>query len=139
MLQPYVASVDRHGETALLYFNGRFSHAARKAAQLPPGEGARQAPMALGDIVDTTATPAEQALAERVLAAAMRLRQLEDPLAYARIDLLTGADGLPQLLELELTEPSLFFAQAPGSAARFAAVLVSQLADGTVRTRMDPA
>ena len=92
--------------------------------------------MALGDIVATTATPAEQALAERVLAAAMRLRQLEDPLAYARIDLLTGADGLPQLLELELTEPSLFFAQAPGSAARFAAVLASRLADGTVRARM---
>lgn len=139
MLQPYLASVDQHGETALLYFDGRFSHAARKSAQLPPGETARQAPMALGEIVATVATPAEQALAERVLAATTRLRQLETPLPYARIDLLTGADGQPYLLELELTEPSLFFAQAPGSAARFAAVLASQLADGTVRARMAPA
>lgn len=135
MLQPYVASVDRHGETALVYFDGRFSHAARKGAQLPPGEGARQAPMTLGDIVASTASPDEQALAERILAAAMRLRQLDDPPLYARIDLLAGADGLPQLLELELTEPSLFFAQAPGSAARFAAVLASRLADDTVRAR----
>ncbi|WP_296279564.1 hypothetical protein [Pseudoxanthomonas sp.] len=139
MLQPYLPSVDQHGETALLYFDGRFSHAARKCAQLPLGETARQAPMALGEIAATVASPAEQALAEQVLAATARLRQLEAPLPYARIDLLTGADGKPQLLELELTEPSLFFAQAPGSAARFAAVLVSQLADGTVRTRMDPA
>ncbi|WP_447585116.1 ATP-grasp domain-containing protein [Pseudoxanthomonas mexicana] len=139
MLQPYLASVDQDGETALLYFGGRFSHAARKSAQLAPGEGARQAPMALGGIVATTATPAEQALAERILTATARLRQLEAPLAYARIDLLTGADGQPCLLELELTEPSLFFAQAPGSAARFAAVLAEQLTDATVRARMGPA
>jgi len=139
MLQPYVASVDQRGETALLYFGGRFSHAACKSAQLAPGEGARQAPMALGGIAAGTATPAEQALAERVLAATARLRQLDAPLAYARIDLLTGADGQPCLLELELTEPSLFFAQAPGSAARFAEVLADRLADATVRTRMAPA
>lgn len=139
MLQPYVASVDRQGETALLYFGGRFSHAARKSAQLAPGEGARQAPMALGGIAACTATPAQQALAERILAATARLRQLDAPLAYARIDLLTGADGQPCLLELELTEPSLFFAQAPGSVAFFAEVLADRLADATVRARMAPA
>ncbi len=129
----------RCGETALLYFDGQFSHAIRKSAQLAPGEGARQAPMALGDIAAGSATVAEQALAERVLAATARLRQLEAPLAYARVDLLIGADGEPCLLELELTEPSLFFAQAPGSAARLAGLLASRLADGTVRARMDPA
>ncbi len=139
MLQPYLASVDRCGETALLYFDGQFSHAIRKSAQLSPGEGARQAPMASGDIATGSATAAEQALAERVLAATARLRQLEDPLPYARIDLLAGADDEPRLLELELTEPSLFFAQAPGSAARFAGLLAARLADGTVRARMDPA
>lgn len=139
MLQPYLASVDRCGETALLYFDGQFSHAIRKSAQLAPGEGARQAPMALGDIAAGSATAAEQALAERVLAATARLRQLEAPLAYARVDLLAGAEGEPRLLELELTEPSLFFAQAPGSAARFAGLLAARLADGTVRARMDPA
>ncbi len=139
MLQPYFASVDQQGETALLYFDGRFSHAARKGAQLAPGEGARLTPMAPGEILATTATPAEQALADRVLAAAARLRQLDAPLAYARIDLLTDAEGQPRLLELELTEPSLFFAQAPGSAARFAALLADRLADSTVRARMAPA
>lgn len=56
MLQPYLPSVDQYGETALLYFDGRFSHAARKCAQLPLGETARQAPMALGEIAATVAS-----------------------------------------------------------------------------------
>ena len=81
----------------------------------------------------------ELTLAERILAATTRLRQLEAPLTYARIDLLSGPDGQPCLLELELTEPSLFFDQVPGSAARLAALLAAPAADATVRTRMDRA
>ena len=52
----------------------------------------------------------------------------EAPLAYARVDLIRDADGAPRLLELELTEPSLFFPFAPGSAARFAEGLLRRLA-----------
>jgi hypothetical protein len=48
-------------------------------------------------------------------------------LAYARVDVVRGPDG-PHLLELELTEPSLFFAQDEGAAARFAATIRSRLA-----------
>ena len=42
------------------------------------------------------------------------------PLLYARVDLIRAADGSPRVLELELTEPSLFFDHAPGAATRFA-------------------
>ena len=49
------------------------------------------------------------------------------PLAYARVDLIRAADGSPCLLELELTEPSLFFLHAEGSADRFAAALLRRL------------
>ena len=139
MLQPYLSTVDAAGETALVYLAGHFSHALRKGAQLPPGEAARQAPMAAGDITARDPLPSELTLAERILAATTRLRQLEAPLTYARIDLLSGPDGQPCLLELELTEPSLFFDQAPGSAARLAALLAAPRADATVRTRMDRA
>lgn len=139
MLQPYLSTVDAAGETALVYFGGRFSHALRKGPQLAPGESARQAPMASGDITARAPLASELALAERTLAATTRLRQLEVPLPYARIDLLPGPDGQPCLLELELTEPSLFFDQAPGSASRLAALLAAWPADATVRARMDPA
>ena len=37
------------------------------------------------------------------------------------------ADGRPTLLELELTEPSLFFAESPVAADRFVAALLQRL------------
>jgi hypothetical protein len=49
------------------------------------------------------------------------------PPLYARVDLIRSADDKPCLLELELTEPSLFFAQAPGAARRLADQLCAQL------------
>jgi hypothetical protein len=44
-------------------------------------------------------------------------------IAYARVDLVPGSNGEPLLIELELTEPSLFLGQAPGSAERLARYL----------------
>jgi O-ureido-D-serine cyclo-ligase len=43
---------------------------------------------------------------------------------YARIDLIRDSGGAPTLLELELTEPSLFFAHASGAAERFTAAVL---------------
>jgi hypothetical protein len=43
---------------------------------------------------------------------------------YARIDLIRDDDGAPCLLEVELTEPSLFFAHAAGSAENFTAAVL---------------
>lgn len=114
LVQPYVSGVDRDGETALLYFDGRFSHAIRKAPLLRPSTGASTALFAAERITARVPSPAERGVADAVLKA-VRF----GPLAYARVDLLPGNDG-PQLLELELTEPSLFFATAPTAAARFA-------------------
>jgi hypothetical protein len=42
-------------------------------------------------------------------------------LLYARVDLVPGPDGAPVLMELELTEPQLYFGVVPEAAARFAA------------------
>ena len=43
---------------------------------------------------------------------------------YARIDLIRDDKGAPCLLELELTEPSLFFAHAAESAEKFTAAVL---------------
>ncbi|MEJ7599878.1 MAG: hypothetical protein WKG01_18375, partial [Kofleriaceae bacterium] len=48
-------------------------------------------------------------------------------LMYGRIDLARDPAGQPMVMELELVEPSLFFAHQPGSADRFAAALRRRL------------
>lgn len=120
MVQPYVASVDARGETALLYFDGAFSHAIHKGPLLRPGAEPTSEVFAAETIAPRDASAAERTVAERVLAhAAQRFGDL----AYARIDLVDDAAGDPLLLELELTEPSLFFAGDPARLARFAAAI----------------
>lgn len=138
MLQPYLDAVDSAGETALIYFDGRFSHAIRKAAQLAPGDALAATPFASKGISATRAAEDELALAEHILAATQRLLRLESPLLYARVDLLRDPQGRPCLLELELTEPSLFFAQAPGAADRLVQAVLGRLPHTSVRTRTDP-
>jgi O-ureido-D-serine cyclo-ligase len=122
MLQPYLARVDQHGETAVLYLGGEFSHSIRKGPLLQHGAGLVEGLFAAEDIRPRAADARELAVA----AAAYAAIPFEPP-AYARIDMIRDAGGAPVVLELELTEPSLFLAHAPGSAARFAGHLVERL------------
>jgi O-ureido-D-serine cyclo-ligase len=115
LVQPYLERVDDHGETALMYINGEFSHAIRKGPLLRRGSGPTEALFAPEEITPRTPSADELALGARVLRALPFA-----PLLYARIDLLRGADGAPCVLELELAEPSLFFAYDARAAARFA-------------------
>lgn len=124
LMQPYLDRVDEIGETALIHFDGVFSHAIRKGALLRRGEGPTAELYAPEQIDPRQAAADERELATRVLAA---LPFAEVP-AYARVDLIRDGDGAPCLLELELAEPSLFFAHGPGSAPRFADVLLGLLA-----------
>jgi hypothetical protein len=48
-------------------------------------------------------------------------------LLYARIDLIPGVGGEPLLVELELTEPSLFLTTAPEGAPRLAEAIIRLL------------
>jgi O-ureido-D-serine cyclo-ligase len=122
MLQPYLASVDERGETALLFYNGQFSHAICKGPMLRAGMEQEAGLFVNENIAPRAPSADELRTAERVLAAV----PYGVPL-YARVDLLADDDGAPTLLELELTEPSMFFAHAPGSAARFAAAIMELL------------
>lgn len=135
MLQPYLASVDSEGETALIYFDGQFSHAIRKGALLRPEQGATEALFAAEAISPRDPAEDERALAEQVLRVAESSLQLENPLAYARVDLIRGTDNRPCLLELELTEPSLFFTHAAGSAEDFATHLALRFSELSANAR----
>jgi glutathione synthase/RimK-type ligase-like ATP-grasp enzyme len=113
MIQPYLSAVDTAGETALIYVGGQFSHAARKAAILSQGMSWSTGLYADEKVMPTEATEAERALADRIVADLPGL-------AYARVDLLPTERG-PVVLELELTEPSLFLALGEGAPERAAA------------------
>jgi glutathione synthase/RimK-type ligase-like ATP-grasp enzyme len=126
MVQPYVASVDTRGETALLFFDGVFSHAIHKGPLLRPGADPTSDVFAAETIEPRVASDAERAVAERVLEHAVGRLGVE-ALAYARVDLVEDADGAPLLLELELAEPSLFFAADPGRLSQFAAAIRRRL------------
>lgn len=120
MIQPYIASVDSDGETALIYFAGEFSHAIRKGPILAPSAGAAEGLFAPEAITARRPSPDELQAGERVLDA---LPWPRDAVAYARVDLVRAEDGSPLLLELEVTEPSLFLAHGDGAAGRFAEAL----------------
>ncbi|WP_433231565.1 ATP-grasp domain-containing protein [Actinomadura formosensis] len=126
MVQPYLPAVDTAGETALVFCDGEYSHAGRKAQILTAGAGI-QGPVrddtARGQVTAATATDAELDVAVRALAA---VPGGEDPL-YARVDLVPGPDGAPLIIELELTEPSLYLHHGPGSAERFAKAIAARL------------
>ncbi len=129
LLQPYLAQVDTAGETALVYVAGRFSHAARKGPLLRRGEEPTAALFAPEQI-----SPREPAADElRLGQAALAALPFPEPLLYARVDLIRAADGSPRLLELELTEPSLFFACGEGSAERFANAMLAWASGQLVR------
>jgi glutathione synthase/RimK-type ligase-like ATP-grasp enzyme len=114
LVQPYLASVDDYGERAVMWIDGELSHAVRKAPRFA-GDAERVAgPFAIaGD---------ERAVAEAALAA------LADRIAYARVDLARDDAGCPVVMELELIEPSLYFAHGPGSADRLVAAVRRRLA-----------
>lgn len=121
MLQPYLARVDEHGETAAVYLGGHFSHAFRKGPLLKVGDGTVSGLFAPEAITAREADASER----RVAQAACDAIPFDGPL-YARVDLIRDDRGAPVVLELELTEPSLYLNHAPGSAQRFASVLTGR-------------
>jgi hypothetical protein len=126
MVQPYIQSVDTHGETAMIFLGGTFSHAIRKGQLLHKGEGVRQDRHDRESITPRAPTAAQHEIAAESLASVARILDLDAPLLYARVDLVTAADGSLLVIELELTEPSLFIAHSAGSADRLVRALEGQ-------------
>ena len=125
LLQPYLDRIDEQGETALLFYAGEFSHAIRKGALLKRGEPPMTA-LFRKELVGAR----EPELDELRVAAQALAAQPFGTLAYARVDLIRDARGAPCVLELELSEPSMFFGLWPGAADRFAAVAVASVQRG---------
>jgi glutathione synthase/RimK-type ligase-like ATP-grasp enzyme len=111
MIQPYLPAIEQSGEVSLIYLAGTFSHAIRKRPQ--PGDF-RVQPEYQATIAPHDTAPDELAGAEAALAA------VEEPLLYARVDLVRDLQDRPVLMELELVEPDLYLRFDPAAPARFA-------------------
>ena len=110
VLQEFRPEISTLGETILVFFAGCFSHAVRRV--VAPGEwrsnsryGARKVKCSVS--------------AEIIRQAQEVLSVLTHPPLYARVDGLIDDDSLT-LMELELIEPDLGFAEVPDAAKTFA-------------------
>jgi O-ureido-D-serine cyclo-ligase len=112
LVQPYVRSVDDHGERSLVWIDGALSHAIRKAPRFAGDPELVTGPFEIADD--------ERAVAQAALAP-------YGDLLYGRVDVARDDAGQPRVMELELVEPSLFFAHGTGSAARYVAGLARRL------------
>jgi hypothetical protein len=120
LVQPMLKSVAEDGEWPLVFFAGRYSHAASKRVALPRA-GLVEDLFAEETNVPCQAEPEQIAVAQR--AVDLVTERFGVPL-YARVDLVRDDDGKACVLEVELVEPSLFLPQAPPeAAARLAAAL----------------
>jgi glutathione synthase/RimK-type ligase-like ATP-grasp enzyme len=120
MVQPYLEAVDTDGETALLYLGGDYSHAIRKGPVLRRGAGLEEGLFAEEDISAQTPSPEQLALGDRAMeVVAGRV----GPTLYGRVDVVRGPGGEPLVLEVELTEPSLYLGFADGAADRLARLI----------------
>jgi glutathione synthase/RimK-type ligase-like ATP-grasp enzyme len=114
LVQPYDERVE-DGETALVFLGGRQSHAFTKGPILP-APGSRPAFDDSGTYATESLTPAEPDFElwdvghAALAAAATHLGIDVAELLYARVDVIGGPTD-PQLLELELVEPSLGWRQ----------------------------
>jgi len=120
MVQPYLDGIDTGGETAIVYLGGVYSHAVRKAPLLQPGQPPGDALYLEEQVEPARPSEAEQAVAEAALGVAA------DGLLYARVDLVQGSES-PLVLEVELTEPSLWLGHAAGASERFADAIAAAL------------
>lgn len=122
MVQRYLESVDKRGETALIYMNGLVSHAVEKEAMLHgpyhPGEVPHEKAHA------RQATDTEWRLGEEVRGAIhsyikSRLGR-DEQLTFCRIDVVEGPNGSMSVMEVSLVDASLYLSTTPGAVDNFA-------------------
>lgn len=107
MAQPFVSSIQSPGEYSLFYFGGEYSHCVLKT----PAKGDFRVQEEHGSSLQSVVPDNELRTV-----ADLTIRALDDPVLYARVDLVL-VERKPALMELELIEPSLYFtfdAQSPG-------------------------
>jgi len=129
LVQPYLSSVERGGERALVWIDGKFTHKVVKQPRFKDGEESVSHAQEL--------TTAERVVGEfaiekyrAIIEGEVKTGKLPDgstDLLYARVDVMDDDEGQTVVSELELAEPSLFFMQHPSALDRFVLGVASRL------------
>lgn len=122
LVQPYLPTIETAGETSLLYFGGRLSHAVNKR----PVAGDFRIQEEFGGQYALVPEPPAAAVA----LAGQVLQAVGQPLLYARIDMVPDADGRWLLMEAELIEPDFYLGVDPAQGAGFARALREAIDEG---------
>jgi len=123
MVQPYSPSIDTVGETGLVYLSGTFSHAFGKDAVFGDTEQVHNGVHVQEVITARTASANERLLGDAVMK--FLINKFGVTPLYARIDMVTNIHGVPEIMEVELTEPSLYLHLDAGSPERAAIALAN--------------
>ncbi|MEW5850291.1 MAG: hypothetical protein AB2A00_15990 [Myxococcota bacterium] len=113
LVQPYLTSVEEHGERSLIYVDGELTHSIRKTPRF-----AHEHEKVSGAMPIPTE---ERQVAEQVM------EPLRREVLYARVDLARDERGQPMVMELELIEPSLFLMEYPPALERLADAIVARV------------
>lgn len=118
IVQPFMPNIIDEGEFSLFYFNSRYSHAINKS----PKANDFRVQEEHGGII-TAIQPDDELLraGEEVV------REIEQDLLYARVDLVRSGHGELCLMELELIEPALYLRMDEGAPTRFARAIHERL------------
>lgn len=112
MVQPYLASVEREGERALVWIDGALTHSVTKSPRFSGDAERTSAALPVDDEARALALAALEPLAARLL--------------YARVDVARDGAGVLRVMELELVEPSLFLSEHPPALERFARAIAAR-------------
>jgi glutathione synthase/RimK-type ligase-like ATP-grasp enzyme len=121
MIQPYISSIDHDGERALVFIDGKFSHAMTKAAMLNTPAEVRDAAFRRRQMSVAKAEPDAVAFGEAVMD-----EETFRGILYGRVDLVMTSEGWA-IMELELVEPSLFLAYDDRAPRRLAEAIRARL------------
>jgi glutathione synthase/RimK-type ligase-like ATP-grasp enzyme len=116
LVQPYLDAVDTAGEVAIVVIDGDITHAVKKVPAL--SQGGHGDALELAPVDDTMRT---------FVAAVAELVPEWSELLYARVDVVPDGVGGWLLMELELTEPTLFLGLQDGAADLLIAALLRRL------------
>ena len=127
MIQPYMPTVEGYGERSMIVIDGKLTHAVRKRPAFGTQGGAAAAFEPGKEVLENAKVDPAQPMEDEEEAAENVLAAAKLDLLYARVDLVRDVEGTPRVMELELTEPSLFLWNSDAAKERLVGAIQTRL------------